>query len=275
MRPGRSTVVHAQLVGNPLRFDDVLLQLPVLLADLAVLGVRRWWVRRYRDLIHVGTDQHIAIFLRLDGPDRYGPVAAQIADLAAHLHEQGLPGHLVLAPYTPQPARYGRGGAMEAAEHVFAADTTTATTQVALARRADVPAQALAAASMADLASAFATDPVAGYQALLDCLHRGSGRVDRSLSDQARQLANPDGDFAALRGLPAGDAVAAAWRCRANALRAYHDTLAEQRNPTTVLRTLLHEHHNRAVGVDPTVETTTGHLARSAALRCLAWTSTL
>jgi hypothetical protein len=36
------------------------------------------------------------------------------------------------------------------------------------------------------------------------------------------------------------------------------------------LRTLLHEHHVRAVGVDPTIEKETGRLARAAALGRLA-----
>jgi hypothetical protein len=47
--------------------------------------------------------------------------------------------------------------------------------------------------------------------------------------------------------------------------------LAEQgREPGVVLRTLLHEHHIRAVGVDPTFEKETGRLARAVALRLLA-----
>ncbi len=37
-----------------------------------------------------------------------------------------------------------------------------------------------------------------------------------------------------------------------------------------LLRTLLHEHHMRALGLDPALERQTGRLARAAALRCLA-----
>ncbi|MGR6919381.1 hypothetical protein ACU635_34525 [[Actinomadura] parvosata] len=54
------------------------------------------------------------------------------------------------------------------------------------------------------------------------------------------------------------------------ALAAYHRTLAQQRDPATVLRTLLHDHHVRALGVNPEFEKITGRLARAAALRCLA-----
>jgi hypothetical protein len=38
----------------------------------------------------------------------------------------------------------------------------------------------------------------------------------------------------------------------------------------TVLRTLLHEHHMRALGIDPDLERQTGRHARAAALRRLA-----
>ena len=58
--------------------------------------------------------------------------------------------------------------------------------------------------------------------------------------------------------------------CRHEALAAYCRVLAEQRDPVAVLRTLLHEHHVRAVGVDPAFEKETGRLARAAALRRLA-----
>lgn len=59
----------------------------------------------------------------------------------------------------------------------------------------------------------------------------------------------------------------AAWRTRAVALAAYREDLAVQREPLTVLRSLLHLHHIRAVGVDPALERVTGRLARACALR--------
>jgi len=87
--------------------------------------------------------------------------------------------------------------------------------------------------------------------------------VDAVVRDHALRLADPTGAFAAVRALRGGDAVAAAWQARAIALTSYHRLLAEQRNPASVLATLLHEHHVRAFGLYPDHETTVGRLARA------------
>ncbi len=272
-RPGNSAVVHAQLVGNPARFNELLAtHLPPLADSLTDLGVQRWWARRHRDIIRLEADQHVSVFLQLEDPTAYGTVAARLAEFAAGLHTRGMPAELTLAAYHQHPARYGHGPAQEAAEQVFAADTTTAITQLRVADQAGISTQVIAGASMAQLAAGFAPDPASGYRTLLTCLKQHTEPADRTLSDQARDLADPTGEFRSLRALPGGDAVAAAWQTRHEALRAYHDSLLPQRDPAGVLRTLLHEHHVRAVGVDPQVERKTGHLARAAAMRCLAQT---
>jgi thiopeptide-type bacteriocin biosynthesis protein len=123
---------------------------------------------------------------------------------------------------------------------------------------------------MAQLAAGFACDTTSGYRMLLTCLQRHTEPAGRTLGDLARNLADPTDQFGALRALPGGDGVAAAWQTRDGALRAYHDTLLPQRDSAGVLRSLLHEHHVRAVGVDLEFERKTGHLARAAAMRCLA-----
>jgi len=272
-RPGNSAVVHAQLVGNPARFDELLAaHLPVLADGLTSLGVQRWWARRHRDIIRLDADQCVSVFLQLEDPTAYGTVAARLAEFAAGLHARGMPAELTFAAYHQHPARYGHEPALDAAEQVFAADTTAAITQLRVADQAGISSQALAAASMAQLAAGFATDPASGYRTLLTCLRQHTEPADRTLSDQARDLTDPTDEFRSLRALPGGDAVAAAWQTRHEALRAYHDSLLPQRDPAGVLRTLLHEHHVRAVGVDPEFERKTGHLARAAAMRCLART---
>jgi thiopeptide-type bacteriocin biosynthesis protein len=154
---------------------------------------------------------------------------------------------------------------------VFATDTTAAIAQLAATQASEIPAQALAAASMAHLAASLAPDPHTGYRTLLGCLPQEHGPLDRELRDHALAVADPYQQYRAVRALPGGDAIAAAWRARDTALHAYHGVLARQgREPGVVLRTLLHEHHIRAVGVDPTFEKETGRLARAVALRCLA-----
>jgi len=277
LRPGDSVVVHAQLAGNPARFDEILTaHLPGFVAELHdprdLDGpVESWWVRRHRDMIRPETDQHLAVFLRLTSPRHYGPVAARLAAFAADLDSRGLPGQLTLAPSPQHPARYGDGSALTAAEQVFATDTTAAIAQLAAAQASGIPAQALAAASMAHLAASFATDPRTGYRALLGCVRQEHGPLDRALRDQALAAAGPGQQYPGFRALPGGEPVAAAWCARDTALRNYHGALVQQgREPGLVLRTLLHEHHIRAVGVDPALEKETGRLARAVALRHLA-----
>jgi thiopeptide-type bacteriocin biosynthesis protein len=264
-RPGASTVVCAQLTGNPVRFDDMI---AALAAGLDGLG-ERWWLRRYRDMIHPEAPQHVAVYLRLASPDDFGSAAADLAAIAAGLEERGLPGSLSFTPYYEQPGRYGHGEALTAAEKVWAADTAAAVAQLAMAA-AGTPGQAVAAASMTQIAAAFSPRPATGYQALVRCLDQGTGPTGRSRRDLACSLADPSGGFAALRALPGGDAAASAWARRDTALAGYREQLRAQRNPGTVLRTLLHEHHMRALGLDPAFEKQTGRLARAAALTRLA-----
>ncbi|WP_239375255.1 lantibiotic dehydratase [Frankia sp. Cj5] len=269
-RPGDSALLHAQLVGNPARFDAILTgHLPRLIASLEG-RVGLWWVRRHRDMILPESDQYLAVFLRLHSPDHYGPVSAAVAAFAADLESRGLPNQLTLATSPQHTARYGDGDALAAAESVFAADTLCAIAQITTAQTSGISTQALAAASMVDLAASFAPDLPAGYQALVGCLRQEHGALDRTLRDQALDLADPGGDHQAVRALTGGEAVVRAWNARATALALYYQALARQRDPRTVLRTLLHKHHVRAVGVDPTLERETGRLARAAALRHLA-----
>lgn len=68
--------------------------------------------------------------------------------------------------------------------------------------------------------------------------------------------------------------MSAAWQERDTALAVYRRELAPQRDPAGILPTLLHEHHMRALGIDPAFEKVTNRLARAAALRHLALAGT-
>ena len=269
--PGASDVVHAKLSGNPARFDQLLTDHLAPLADsLARIGVRHWWISRRRDTIRAEAEPSVSLFLRLTDASAYGPVAARLGECAADLARRSLPADLVFTAHVEHPGRYGHGPALTAAEHVFATDTTAALCQLRLVEQANVSGQALAAASMANLAAAFTTEPTSGLRALLACLHNATSPAERAITDLARRLADPTDNHHVLRTMPGGEAVLEAWQTRAETLRAYHETLAAQREPITVLRTLLHEHHVRALGVDPDFERTTNHAARAAAHRHLA-----
>lgn len=97
-------------------------------------------------------------------------------------------------------------------------------------------------------------------------LPQGTGPLNRSLRTQVLELAAPN-DTSALTALPCGPAVAEAWRARAAAVDAYRNALTGQRDPLDVARSLLHQHHVRALGVDPRAEETTIRLVRTAALQ--------
>ncbi|WP_018789021.1 lantibiotic dehydratase [Micromonospora sp. CNB394] len=268
--PGGAGVVQARLAGNPARFDDIIRHLASFTTTLDG-EVHRWWIRRQRDLVRMDADQHLIVVLRLTAPKHYPAVTAALAAFAADLATRGLPGQMSLVPYQDHPGRYGCDEALAAAEDVFGADTTCVIAQIAAAADLNVPAQALAAASMARLAAAFATDDTSGYQALLQCLPQQTGPLDRALCEQTLRLV----DLPTDRRQPhiAGKAVGDAWQARDTTLRRYFDALTTQRDPAGVMPTLLRDHHIRALGVDPTFEQSTNRLARAAALRALARTT--
>ncbi|MEU5992847.1 lantibiotic dehydratase [Spirillospora sp. NPDC047418] len=269
-QPGDAELLRAHLVGNPARFDAILTRHLPALAEQLGGSVRRWWIRRHRDLIRLEADQYLVLLFRLINSSQYGTVAARLAAFTTDLQRRGVVGQLTLTPATEHPGSYGHGHAMDAAETVFAADTTAAIAQIKLADSTGITGQAVAAASMAHLAAAFAPDPLSGYRTLTNCLKQGVGPLDPGSRDQALRLGDAVSGFAAVRALPGGDAVTSAWQARSRAAAVYYSILKGQRDLVEPLKTLLHEHHVRALGLDPAHEAATGRLARAVALRNLA-----
>ncbi|WP_017618481.1 lantibiotic dehydratase [Nocardiopsis gilva] len=251
-------VVHAQLYAHPQRFDEII---TAYLPELGCLLHARdaWWFHRHCDMTRRDTDQYLAFYLRVPPALSYGQAVETVHTWAQDLRRHRLLSRLALAPSQPQTGRYGYGPALQAAEEVFAADSAAAVAQIRAARRSHTAPQPLAAASMVDLVTSF-TDH--GLQWLSDDMPHTAGPVDQSLRRQALHLAAPDGDRTALYALNSGDEVAAAWQTRAAALADYHKHLASERDPHTVLRSLLHLHHVRALGVSPNQETLTIRTAR-------------
>lgn len=265
--PGRSSHLHAGLYGHPDRFGEILTDhLPTL---LAALTTSHWWYDRHRVMSRPAEEQHLDLTVRLpDVPHAYGRAAEQLHDWADELRRQRLLSRLELAAYQPQTGRFGTGPAWDTAEAVFAADSSAACAQLRAAAAGPVPAPALCAASMIDLAVSFLADHHRAMTWLVANLPRAKGPLETSVRDHALALAA--GGHNALRSVRGGTEVADAWQRRASALAAYHDRLAEERDPATTLRSLLHQHHVRALGVDPTREAITQRLARTYAQRALA-----
>lgn len=264
--PGRSRWLCARIPGHPDRQDEILSEhVPRLLDtwDHPTL----WWFRRHRDMTQPDIDQHLSLHLCLPTPELYGAAATKVGDWAADLRERGLLPCLCLDTYHPETGRYGHGPAMAAAEDVFAADSAAALAQIEMTARTGTPAQALTAAGLLDLAISYAPTPDQGLSWLINDLPQEQGKLDRGLRAAALLLADPRDTWAALRATPGGENVVAAWERRRVALGSYRARLTEQRDPRTVLRSLLHMHHVRAIGVDPDRERVSNCLARTVALR--------
>ncbi|MCZ0978653.1 lantibiotic dehydratase [Streptomyces diastatochromogenes] len=264
--PGAGNVVFAQLHAHPRRYDEILSShLPSLLATFGDTPPL-WWFIRHREMARPDADQRLNLTLHLP-PDAYAAAAQYVRTWADNLYRVGLAAGLVLAPYQPQTGRFGSEAAMDAAHQVFAMDSAAALAQIQLVERTDVVApQALAAASALHLVTPLTPNATAAEEWLVRALPQGTGRLDRALRTQTLELAGPNGT-AALAALPGGQAVADAWAARATAVDAYRNTLTGQRDPLDVARSLLHQHHVRALGVEPRAEETTMRLVRTAALQ--------
>ncbi|MDX8036929.1 lantibiotic dehydratase [Lentzea sp. BCCO 10_0856] len=266
--PGDSPILCAQLHGHSGRFDEILTErLARLVGAFSDEDRPSWWFRRHRQMSQPDADQYLVLYLRLPGSSSYGPAVERLSEWVNGLRAEHLLSHFALVTYEPQAGRFGEGTALDRAYDVFAADSAAALAQINLAVRAGANAQAVAAASFVDLAVNFADSVEVGSEWLIHQLRREHGPLDPALRDRTLGLADPDGTLKTLRSLPGGTDVVTAWHNRAVALRAYREALADQRDPLTVLSSLLHLHHNRSVGVDPVIERVTGRLARACALR--------
>ncbi|MFH9734370.1 lantibiotic dehydratase [Streptomyces sp. NPDC017260] len=264
--PGAGEVFLAQLHAHPRRYDEILSRyLPHLLAAFGETQPA-WWFTRHREMARPDADQHLDLMLHLP-QGAYVSAAQHFRTWADSLHGLGLASGLVLAPYQPQTGRFGGGAAMDAAHQVFAADSAAALAQIQLAERTDAFApQALAAASVLHLVTPLAPTTAAAEEWLVRNLPKGQGRLDRALRGQVLELTAPN-TASALAALPGGSLLTNAWRARAAAVETYRNTLTGERDPLDVARSLLHQHHVRALGVDPRTEETTIRLVRTAALQ--------
>lgn len=253
--PGAGSVLQLHLHGHPDRFDEILdRHLPRLWT--AMESEPTWWFTRHRQLSRPETGQHLTLNLHIV-PAEHAAVTVAVNWWATELHRQRLLARLTLEPYRPQTGRYGARSAMDAAHDVFAADSAAALAQIRLTSRTGHTPRAVAAASLVHLAAHLMPCAEDGWRWLIENTP-AHGRPDRTDRTQALQIYAADG----------ADDLTDSWAERARALAAYRQALtAQEYDPGTVLRSLLHQHHVRVLGVDPTTEAATLHLARAVALR--------
>lgn len=264
--PAASPVLLASLYGDIRRQDAILAgYLPDLLDRL---GQPPWWYVRFRD-----PGQHLRLRIALTDPDEFGQVARAVSTWSGELHDAGLLAEVRYCTSYPETGRWGSGAAWAAAEDVFRADSRAMLAQF---REPSRPGRrALVAAHSLAIAQAFLGSTAAGTRWLIHHVPAASPqRLDRHVFSEAVRIADPRRDWAALRAVAGGAAIAEAWADRDRALAAYRSHMP---GPDThgidtddVLGSLLHVHFVRAVAVDFPEEAICLYLARSAAL---AWTA--
>ncbi|UNO44192.1 lantibiotic dehydratase [Streptomyces sp. MST-110588] len=264
--PGASSLLLTTLYGDPRRQDTLLAQhLPVLLDRL---GGPPWWFIRFRD-----PDQHVRVRIALPDPDAFAATARTVGIWANELRTAGLLSDMRFSTSYREMGRWGSGAAWDAAEEVFRSDSRAIVAQLSQSNR---PSQrALVAAHTIAIATAFLGSVEEGMHWLIEHIPPAAPTtVPRPQFTEAVRLADPSGDWAALRGVPGGQAIAEAWADRDAALAAYRPHLP---GPDTrgirlddVLSSLLHVHFVRHIAVDFTEEEICLYLTRAAAL---AWMS--
>jgi lantibiotic biosynthesis protein len=260
--PGKG-VVYVKLYGHPEVFDTLVTEhVPVLLARWATPP--QWWFVRYRH-----PEPHIRI--RLHDPDT-ARAAGRVASWADGLRQRGLIGEITFDTYRPETGRYGSGAAMTAAEDLFAADSVAVAAQLStLSASGGLHPQALTAASLVNLAAAMTSSESAGMRWLTGHPELTTNTPMRDREMRRQTLLISDGQT--LHQVPGGDAITAAWATRTRAAGRYAARLTPATTrvtPGSVLTSLLHMHHIRALGIDAESEAMTHKLARAVAL---AWTA--
>lgn len=251
--------LYAKVFTHPERQNEILADhLPELLAALE--SEPDHWFARYRSTQE--TD-HLRIRVRTPDREHYGAYVTAVGAWAYRLRREGLAARLVFDTYVPEVGRYG-AGAMAEAEAVFTADSQAVC--AALRHLSAIDRTTLAALNMVDMTCAFFGNEadamnwlIATRPALI------TAAPDRAAAEHVVRLVR--------RGLPRElpdfpAPVTRAWRARAAALASYRRRLHARADIDAVLESLLHMHHNRAIGIDPDGEKTRRRVARQAAL---AW----
>ena len=255
--------LYAKLHASPRLHGELLAEhLAPLVTELGPL-VDRWFFIRYAD-----PAPHLR--LRLHGaPERLLTEALPLLrNRAERLRGEGLLRTWTLDAYEPETQRYGGLPVLAAAEEVFRADSDCVLDQLRLVRTKSLTAdpQLLAALNFVDLCRGMLPEHWAEW--LLGAYPRDHHReAFRARRTELRALAPLDWDTALARAT--GTDPGRPWAARRSAVCRYRDRLAEQghagpQDPVQggALASLLHMHHNRAVGIDRASEGTALSLAR-------------
>lgn len=257
----RGQWLQVKLFGHPEMLQTLVTD--ELLAGMStVAGASPWWFVRYRS---PREDDHLRI--RVHAEPGATPRATAVGDWAEGLRRAGLIRSLALDAYYPEVGRYGEGAALEAAEACFVADSRAVVQASQELRDHGIEPAVLTAVNSVQLAEAFCGEQGAGLRWLVAQPAAGSAVRDRAVADQVVRLVNR---VAArdLDGWPGP--LVEAWRRREDALRAYRASLSPAHNLNGIMESLLHMHHNRAIGIGAEFEQQCRRLARHGAQRWVA-----
>ncbi|SDP80681.1 lantibiotic dehydratase [Lentzea jiangxiensis] len=259
--PG-STWLTAKIHTHPERIDGILTtRLPQLLKALP--EGTAWWFVRYHSRHE--TD-HLRLRLRPTA-EYYAACTIAVGEWAKRVRQAGLITDVRFASYQPEIGRYGHGAALEAAEDVFATDSQLVAAMLRALPAKSVNATALAVANMVGIVRGLLGTPANAANWLIN---RAAPAVTiaRDILDDAMRISV---DQTALRQLPGWtESVEQAWQARAETLTTYRGHLHSGTGVdiNSSLESLLHMHHNRAIGINPDHERLCKRLTRHAAL---AW----
>lgn len=240
--------------------DDVIARLTDL--DSHFEAPLRWWFVRYTDPL-----PHLRLRIAVGSPDDFGHTAHQVTAWFQQLKQNNLAGRIAYDTYYPEAGRYGPR-TLDAAEDVFVADSRTVHTQLATEAEDREDPLILATRSYLDIASGLLAGSGVDWLAR-QRPPRPAVWPTAELRRQAAALASDITLDESHHGLPSDGHQVEVWRARRTALAEYHCQLeAEPFTPDLdrVLGSLLHMHHNRAIGIDRDSERTVLLLARTAAL---------
>ena len=257
-----SNWLNAKVYTHPERLDELIAQhLPTLLAGN---GETACWFVRYRSL---HDSDHLRLRIRTTDVGQRATWMAAVGAWVDDLRRQGVVGRLVFDTYYPEVGRYGFLTAMDAAEKVFVADSAVVTAQLRHLFPATVSPIALAAINLVEIVRAFHGGLPQAMQWLTAHGTPPGAASDREAAEQVTGFFRPSPQ----QNRPAwAQALTDVWSMRAAALAACRAQLPGDVDEEAVLESLLHMHHNRALGIDPDSEKTCRRLARQAAL---AWTA--
>jgi thiopeptide-type bacteriocin biosynthesis protein len=259
--PGGGPCAVATLHGHT---PTIAMRLPELIA--ACENPPRWWFTR------PGPPEHLRLWLAVGEPTTFADLAGNLAAWAQQLRQLGLLGEIRWETDYPTAERLSTDAAVT--ESMLAADSGAAVTLLTWSASGGPRVQALTVASVLDLVISYTGSLTAGLEWIIDRLVPGyqAPRPPRALRDQVVRLASPHGDFAALAGQPASQAVLDAWATRCAAVTRYAAQVSAdgQQSPDNALLTLIRGHHQRMHGPDRASEQLALRLVRSTALATLA-----